>query len=149
MLTGGVSSIPSLSPGACHCLGSAAEMGGALLPQSTPLLETCLVNAGSGWPSDRVLSGGLRCPGRCWQGWRWRGWWSPLHGRLLLFVSETPCRKHPKIATWTCNTPSGTSLPGSRPFLLSHLLPRNPWSFFSSGTRGEAGLHRRCPLSKQ
>lgn len=44
MLTRGLSSLPSLSRGACHCLGSATELGGLLLPQSTPLQRARWVN---------------------------------------------------------------------------------------------------------
>lgn len=141
MLTQGISSLPSLSQGACYCLGSAAELGEAVAPPKHPPLEAvCWVNADSGWRSDRVLLGGLRCPGRGWQGRRWRGWWPPLRGHLLLFVSETPCPEHPKIATRACNTPSGTCLPGvllpeccphptARCAGCSHLVSPPHWGF--------------------
>lgn len=62
-----------------------------------------------------------------WQGWRWRGRWPPLPGRLLFFLSETPGREHPKIAPWPCNTPPGTSLPGvsapSAALIPLHIVP--------------------------
>lgn len=146
MLTRGFPTFPCCPGVRATAWAVLRSWGGCCSPKATHFREP----VGLVWAVASQVSG-LRCPGREAD----KGGGGGVSGLLYVVVCFSLYQRlplivsTPKLPPRYVTPPLGHPSQGSRHFPLSYLLPQNPRSFFSSGARGEARLHRRCPPSEQ